>query len=94
MYGAVGIGRDDNPGKLSAGCQFYIVHNKLGIPKLNGNYMIIGQVFKGLEVLDSIGLVAIDTMDKPLLPVTLRVNVVKMTDEELKENGYIIPTLK
>ena len=27
VYGALGAGRDDNPGKLSARCQFYIVHN-------------------------------------------------------------------
>lgn len=88
VYGAVGIGRDGNPEKLSAGCQFYIVHNKQGIPRLDGNFMIIGQVFKGLEVLDSIGLVATDTLDKPLVPVTLLVNVLKMTEAELKENGY------
>ena len=28
VYGAVGAGRDDNPSKLSARCQFYIVQNK------------------------------------------------------------------
>ncbi len=94
VYGAVGIGRDGNPEKLSAGCQFYIVHNKAGIPRLDGNFMIIGQVFKGLEVLDSIGLVATDTLDKPLVPVTLQVNVLKMTDAELKEKGYTIPKIK
>ena len=84
VYGAVGIGRDDNPEKLSAGCQFYIVHNKEGIPRLDGNYMIIGQVFRGLEVLDAIGNVATDSLDKPLVPVTLQVNVLKMTEEEIK----------
>jgi len=87
----VGIGRDGNPEKLSAGCQFYIVHNKEGIPRLDGNFMIIGQVFNGLEVLDSIGLVATDTLDKPLIPVTLQVNILKMTDAELKEKRYIDP---
>ena len=94
VYGAVGIGRDDNPEKLSAGCQFYIVHNKEGIPRLDGNFMIIGQVFKGLGVLDSIGLVATDTLDKPLVAVTLQVNVLKMTDEELKVKGYTSPKIK
>ncbi|HMP32559.1 MAG TPA: peptidylprolyl isomerase [Saprospiraceae bacterium] len=85
VYGAVGIGRDDNPGKLSAGCQFYIVHNKEGIPRLDGNFMIIGQVFKGLEVLDAIGNVPTDSLDTPLTPVTLQVNVLKMTAEEMKK---------
>lgn len=94
VYGAVGIGRDDNPEKLSAGCQFYIVHNKEGIPRLDGDFMIIGQVFKGLEVLDSIGLVVTDTLDKPMVPVTLQVNVLKMTDAELKDKGYTIPKIK
>ena len=84
VYGAVGIGRDGNPEKLSAGCQFYIVHNKEGIPRLDGNFMIIGQVFRGLEVLDAIGNVATDSLDKPLVPVTLQVNVLKMTEEEIK----------
>lgn len=94
VYGAVGIGRDDNPEKLSAGCQFYIVHNKAGIPRLDGDFMIIGQVFKGLEVLDSIGHVATDTLDKPLIPVTLQVNVLQMTDKELKEKRFTIPKIK
>ena len=86
IYGAVGIGRDDNPEKLSAGCQFYIVHNKEGIPRLDGNYMIIGQVFKGREVLDAIGNVATDTLDTPLVPITLKVNVLKMTQVIQEQN--------
>ncbi|MBK7634393.1 MAG: peptidylprolyl isomerase [Saprospiraceae bacterium] len=86
IYGAVGIGRDDNPEKLSAGCQFYIVHNKEGIPRLDGNYMIIGQVFKGWEVLDAIGNVATDTLDTPLVPITLKVNVLKMTQVIQEQN--------
>ncbi|MBK8052870.1 MAG: peptidylprolyl isomerase [Saprospiraceae bacterium] len=86
VYGAVGIGRDDNPEKLSAGCQFYIVHNKEGIPRLDGNFVIIGQVFKGLEVLDAIGNVATDTLDTPLVPVTLKVNVVKMNQVLIEQN--------
>src|SRR5210317_823087 len=43
VYGAVGAGRFGNPEKLSAGCQLYIVHNKNGIPRLDGDYMIFGQ---------------------------------------------------
>jgi peptidyl-prolyl cis-trans isomerase B (cyclophilin B) len=34
VYGALGAGRDDNPGKLSARCQFYIVQNPAGIPRM------------------------------------------------------------
>ena len=35
VYGALGAGRDDNPGKLSARCQFYIVQNPAGIPRVS-----------------------------------------------------------
>jgi len=88
VYGAVGAGRDDNPQKLSAGCQFYIVHNKSGIPRLDGNYVIFGQVFKGLDVLDAIGMVETDSLDVPLVPLTLDVNIVLLGREELKKYGY------
>ena len=50
VYGAVGAGRDDNPQKLSAGCQFYIVVNKDGLKRLDGNYVVYGQVIKGMDV--------------------------------------------
>ncbi|MCB0653789.1 MAG: peptidylprolyl isomerase [Saprospiraceae bacterium] len=88
IYGAVGAGRDDNPGKLSAGCQLYIVQNKNGIPRLDGNYMIFGQVFKGLEVLDDIAKVETDSLDKPLVPIYLDVNVISLTEKQLKAYGY------
>lgn len=88
IYGAVGAGRDDNPEKLSAGCQLYIVHNRDGIPRLDGNYTIFGQVFKGLEVLDTIAAVETDSSDTPLVDIPLNVNVVFLTIEELREYGY------
>jgi len=34
-YGAVGAGRDDNPGKVDPGCQFYIVANRQGLARLH-----------------------------------------------------------
>lgn len=88
VYGAVGAGRDGNPGKLSAGCQFYIVHNKEGIPRLDGDYTIFGQVFKGLDVLNSIATVETDSLDAPLTAVPLQVKVLSLSAEELKEKGY------
>ena len=88
VYGAVGAGRDDNPEKLSAGCQFYIVHNKEGIPRLDGNYVIFGQVFKGLEVLEAIATVTTDSLDAPLTAIPLDVNIVLLTAAELEEYGY------
>ena len=90
IYGAVGAGRDDNPGKLSAGCQLYIVQNKEGIPRLDGDYMIFGQVFKGLDVLDAIAAVETDSLDNPLTPIPLTVNVLSLTGAELLDLGYKI----
>ena len=89
VYGAVGIGRDDNPEKLSAGCQFYIVQNTEGLPRLDGNYMIFGQIFKGLDVLDAIASVETDSLDNPLKNIPLDVNVMSLTKEELSELGYV-----
>ena len=87
-YGALGAGRDDNPEKLSAGCQLYVVQNKEGIPRLDGNYMIFGQLFKGFDVLDTIAKVETDSLDKPFTDVPMEVNVLALTAEELGELGY------
>lgn len=89
FYGAVGAGRDGNPEKLSATCQFYIVNNKNGIPRLDGDYTIFGQVFKGLDVLDAISSVETDSLDTPLTNLTLDVTIISLTEKELKEYGYV-----
>ncbi|MBX2877719.1 MAG: peptidylprolyl isomerase [Saprospiraceae bacterium] len=87
-YGALGAGRDGNPEKLSAGCQLYVVQNKEGIPRLDGNYMIFGQLFKGFDVLDTIAKVETDSLDKPFTDVPMEVNVLALTAAELGELGY------
>lgn len=90
VYGAVGAGRDDNPGKLSAGCQFYIVQNKKGLARLDDNYTVFGQVFKGMDVIDAIVAVKTDTTNTPLAPVKLDINVINLTAAELKKQGYTV----
>jgi peptidyl-prolyl cis-trans isomerase B (cyclophilin B) len=87
VYGAVGAGRDDNPEKLSAGCQFYIVANKDGLKRLDGNYTVYGQVFKGMDVVEKIVSVPKDSTDQPLTPITLHIDVIEMTAEELEKYG-------
>lgn len=84
-YGAVGAGRDNNPGKLSARCQFYIVQNKNGLHRLDGDYTVFGQVVKGMEVVDAIVGAERDKTDEPLSPVTLRVKVVYLSALELEK---------
>ena len=91
VYGAVGAGRDNNPDKLSAGCQFYIVQNKDGLPRLDGDYTIFGQVFKGMDVIDTIAWSKTDSLDVPVVPVKLDINIINLTAAELKKNGYVIP---
>lgn len=90
VYGAVGAGRDNNVGKLSAGCQFYIVQKKEGLARLDDNYTVFGQVFKGMDVIDAVVAVKTDTTNAPLTPIRLDVNVIRMTAAELKKLGYTV----
>jgi peptidyl-prolyl cis-trans isomerase B (cyclophilin B) len=89
IYGAVGAGRDENPGKLSSACQFYIVQNKDGIPRLDNNYTVFGQVFKGMDIVDSIVSVKTDSNDYPLIPIRMDVNIVNLTANELKQYPWV-----
>lgn len=89
-YGALGAGRDENPGKLSAGCQLYIVHDKEGIPRLDGDYMIFGKMIRGSNVLNAIAFEETDETDTPLTPVTMDVNVIYMTSRQLELYGIIV----
>ena len=66
MYGTFAAGRDNNPGKLSAGCQFYVVHDANGIARLDDNYY--GFVFSGMEVVDQIVAVETNESDEPRRP--------------------------
>ena len=86
IYGAIGMGRDDNPGKLSAGCQFYIVHD-VKIPRLDQNYTIFGQVFKGLNVLDVIASLPTDADDAPLERVPILVRALQLNEKEIQILG-------
>lgn len=83
VYGAVGAGRDDNPRKLSARCQFYIVQNPQGIPRLDGNYTVFGHVIKGMGIVDRIVAVKRDEADEPEEPITLKIRVIYLTQEEI-----------
>jgi peptidyl-prolyl cis-trans isomerase B (cyclophilin B) len=91
IYGAVGAGRDDNPGQYSAGCQFYIVANRAGLPRLDNHYTVFGQVFKGMDVVQAIVSVPRDSADAPLRPIHLTIDVVPMTAEELRRSGVVPP---
>jgi len=83
VYGALGAGRDDNPGKLSARCQFYIVQNPAGIPRLDGDYTIFGRIIKGMDIIDRIVNVPRDKQDQPLSPISLRVEIKYLSKKEV-----------
>lgn len=84
IYGAVGAGRDDNPGQLSAGCQFYIVANRQGLARLDNHYTVYGRVFKGMDVVEAIVSVPKDSTDTPLTPIRLHVDVVDMPADQIE----------
>ncbi|WP_373523780.1 peptidylprolyl isomerase [Aquiflexum sp.] len=85
VYGAVGAGRDNNPEKLSARCQFYIVQNKNGLHRLDGDYTVFGQVIKGMDVVDKIVFEKRDETDAPITPVTLKVKIIKLSKSEIEK---------
>lgn len=82
VYGAVGAGRDDNPGKLSARCQFYIVQNPKGLHRLDGDYTVFGQVIKGMEIVDKMVSVQRDQHDQPINPVLMDINILYLSQNE------------
>jgi len=67
------------------------VQNKDGLPRLDGDYTIFGQVFKGMDVIDTIAWSKTDSLDVPVVPVKLDINIINLTAAELKKNGYVIP---
>jgi peptidyl-prolyl cis-trans isomerase B (cyclophilin B) len=91
VYGAFGAGRDNNPGKLSAACQFYIVQNKNGLARLDGDYMIYGQVIQGMDIVDKMVKVETDSIDQPKTPIGIDVNVIEMSKKQVEALGFTIP---
>jgi peptidyl-prolyl cis-trans isomerase B (cyclophilin B) len=90
IYGAVGAGRDDNPGKLSSACQFYIVQNKDGLPRLDDKYTVFGQVIRGMDIVDAIVSVKTDSTNSPLTPVKMDVNIINLSAKELKKYQWVL----
>jgi peptidyl-prolyl cis-trans isomerase B (cyclophilin B) len=83
VYGAIGAGRDDNPGKLSARCQFYIVQNPAGLHRLDGDYTVFGHIIKGMDIVDLLVKEVRDSKDEPLRPISLKVEVKYLSAKEL-----------
>jgi peptidyl-prolyl cis-trans isomerase B (cyclophilin B) len=60
------------------------------LARLDDNYTVFGQVFKGMDVVDTIVMVPTDTQDAPLKTIHLNVQVIQLTAEELKRKGYLL----
>ncbi|MGY6522952.1 MAG: peptidylprolyl isomerase [Mongoliitalea sp.] len=84
VYGAVGAGRDDNPEKLSARCQFYIIHRKEGVHRLDGDYTVFGQVIKGMDIVDAIVKSPRNAQNQPLEDFQLKISIDYWEKDELK----------
>jgi peptidyl-prolyl cis-trans isomerase B (cyclophilin B) len=90
-YGALGMGRDDNPKKQSNACQFYVVNKESGLPSLDKNYMIFGQLIKGYDVLETIEKVPTNSNDMPNTPITLAIIILNLTALEIQNTlGYTV----
>ena len=91
-YGALGMGRDDNPKKQSNACQFYVVCKEAGLPQLDSNYMIFGMIIKGHDVLEAIEIERTNTKDEPITPIPLAVSIKYYTEVGLLDSlGFQLP---
>ncbi|UJP64506.1 peptidylprolyl isomerase [Mongoliitalea daihaiensis] len=85
IYGAVGAGRDDNPEKLSARCQFYIVHRKEGVHRLDGDYTVFGQVIQGMDVVDALVHTPRNAQNQPLEDMYLEISILRLSGDQLSD---------
>jgi cyclophilin family peptidyl-prolyl cis-trans isomerase len=66
-----------------------------GVPFLDGDYTVFGEVIKGLDVLDKIAAVKKDGADRPLEDVRMFVSVKELSKKKItKLYGYQYPVIK
>lgn len=71
--GAVAMGRlpdKVNPARLSNGSQFYVCIKPM--PNLDGQYTVFGHVIEGLDILDAISTMPVDSNDNPITRVVIK----------------------
>ncbi|MFB9864539.1 peptidylprolyl isomerase [Rufibacter immobilis] len=92
VYGALAaarLGGPANPGKESSGSQFYLVENHEGVPFLDNQYTVYGQVIDGLSVIDKIADQPKDYRDRPTTDIKMTVTADKMKKKKITQlYGY------
>jgi cyclophilin family peptidyl-prolyl cis-trans isomerase len=64
----------------SASCQFFIMLEDT--PRLDGQYTVFGEVIEGMDVVEKIGNVKVDSRDHPVQPVVMKkVTIEKRTTQ-------------
>lgn len=89
VYGAVGAGRDGNPDKISARCQFYIIQNPEGIHRLDGDYTVFAQVISGMDVVEKIAKLETNDQDEPVEPVTMKIKIKYFSPSKIEKLGNL-----
>lgn len=63
-----------------------------GVPTLDENYTVFGKVIKGLDVIDKIADVQVDSNNRPGEDVRMKVSVEELSQKEIKKRyGYELP---
>ena len=65
-----------------------------GAPHLDGAYTVFGQVVEGLEVVEKIASLEVDSVDNPLEPVYMKVSIEKVSKDSISAwYGIIYPKI-
>ncbi len=65
-----------------------------GVPFLDGDYTVFGEVIKGMEVIDKIAAVKKDGADRPVEDVQMFVSVAELSKKKItKLYGYVYPPI-
>lgn len=95
VYGAVAAARQAdfvNPQRASNASQFYLVVNPQGVPALDGQYTVFGQVISGQEVLAKIAALPRDARDRPLTDLPMKMTVERLKKKKIEQlYGYSYP---
>lgn len=80
QFDSKGILAMANSGPDTNGSQFFITLKET--PWLNGRHTIFGEIVKGQEIVDQLGLVETDAADKPVEEIVIQeVNIIRKGDE-------------